>query len=423
MIGRAFGRVVRTSGELLAVALPGARVGDGVRIFGRRGTALTGHVVSVDRAAAAVAPFGTTAGIAVGDRVERDAGALAACIGAGVLGRALDAFGTPLDGRPPPSGRRRPAVFAAPVPHERLPASSPAWSGVAAVDGLLAFARGARIGIFGPPGAGKTTLLETIVAGARADALVVALIGERGREAQAWCARCDPRTTIVCATSDRSASERIRAAEVALAQAVHLATRGAHVLAIVDSLARYAAAVRERRIAAGEPAGRGGYPSGVFADLASYLEAAGTRVSGSITLVASVLSDGGDEHDPLCEGARSLLDGHLVLSPALARAGRFPALDVLASGSRTMPLVAAPAHLADASAVRSALALLAETHDVRMLGLADTNEPRLRAALDAEPSLAAFVHDAAPSAPGRTLSRLAEVALPLHAAGFGARVR
>jgi type III secretion protein N (ATPase) len=419
MIGRPLGSVARAHGELLAVSLPGARIGDGVRVSGRLGRVLTGHVVSVDRAAAVVAPFGAPKGVAAGDRVERDPDALAVPLGIGMLGRALDAFGLPLDGRPIPGGRRRPVAGAAPAPHERLPLREPAWTGIAAVDGLLAFARGARLGIFGPPGAGKTMLLEGILAGASADAIVLALIGERGREAQAWCARAGPRTTVICATSDRSAPERVRAAEVALAQAAHLAARGAHVLLIVDSLARYAIALRERRLAGGEAVGRGGYPPGVFADLARYLEAAGATERGSLTLVASVLSEGSDEHDPLSEAARSLLDGHLVLSPALARAGSFPAIDVLASVSRTFGLVASPEHLACAAAVRAGLALLAESYDLRLLGLADTNEPRLRAALEAERSLAAFVHDPAPSSPQRTLERLAAVALPLRAAGIG----
>ncbi len=418
MIGAALGRVARTHGELLAVTLPGARVGDGVRIHGGR-EPLTGHVVAVDGTGAVVAPFGAVRGIAVGDRVELDARALAVPLGCPVLGRALDAFGRSLDGGPAPEGPPRTALRRAPAPHERLPGGAPLWTGIAAIDGLFAFARGSRIGIFGPPGSGKTTLLEGIVASARADAVVLGLVGERGREAQAWCARRNPRATIVCATSDRSSVERARAAEVALAQAAHLAARGAHVVLILDSLARYAAAVREQRIANGEPAGKGGYPPGVFAEVARYLETAGELRTGSITLVASVLSEAGDEHDPLSEAARSYLDGHLVLSPALARAGRFPALDVLASGSRTFGLVAAPEQRADASAVRSALALLAETHDLRTLGLADTSEARLRAALEAEPALSAFVHDAVPSAPQRSLARLAAVARPLRGAGFG----
>lgn len=415
MIGRPFGSVVRTHGDLLAVALPGVRVGDGVRV----GSTLTGQVVAVGRTEAIVATFGVSHGIAVGDRVERDPDALAAPLGTGILGRALDAFGFPLDGLPAPGGRRRPLVRTTPAPHERLPAIAPFWTGLAGIDGLLAFARGARLGIFGPPGTGKTTLLEGIVAGARADAVVLALVGERGREAQGWCTRSDRRTTVVCATSDRSAPERIRAAEVALAQAAHLAARGANVLLIVDSLARYAAAMRERRVAAGEAVGRGGYPPGVFSDLARYLEAAGSTQRGSITIVASVLSEGSDEHDPLSEAARALLDGHLVLSPALARAGSFPAIDVLASTSRTFPLVASREHLADARAIRAALALLGETFDLRALGLADANAPRLRAAVAAEPSLLALVHDATASAPERTIARVAAAARPLRAAGFG----
>jgi type III secretion protein N (ATPase) len=192
------------------------------------------------------------------------------------------------------------------------------------------------------------------------------------------------------------------------------------VLLVVDSLARYAAALRERRVAGGESVGRGGFPPGVFADIARYLEAAGATARGSITLVASVLSEGADDQDPVSEAARSLLDGHLVLSPALARAGLFPAIDILASSSRTFRFVVGPEHLAGASALRAATALLAETHDLRTLGLAVADDPRLRAATEAEPSLAAFVHDPISSAPQQTLERLAAVTRPLRAAGFGA---
>jgi FliI/YscN family ATPase len=291
---------------------------------------------------------------------------------------------------------------------------TPFWTGVPAIDALLTIGRGARVGFFGAPGAGKTTLLEQIAAGAGGDAVVLALVGERGREAQAWFERLDRRSTIVCATSDRSAAERVRAAMVAMAQARLLRERGFHVVLILDSLARYAAALREQRVALGEPVGRGGYPPSVWAELARYLECAGNASQGSITLLATVLSDGSDDREPLSDAARSLLDGHIVLSGALARAGHFPAIDVLASASRTMDEAISASHAAGARCVRAALALLAESSDARAVGLAAADE-RLRAAVAAEPALHAFLRQGGGAASADTLRTLRSVVALLEA--------
>jgi flagellar biosynthesis/type III secretory pathway ATPase len=278
---------------------------------------------------------------------------------------------------------------------------------------LLVAGRGARIGIFGAPGCGKTTLLATIARNVAADAVVVALTGERGREARHWFERIDARTTLICATSDRSAAERVRAAEIALAHGAHLRERGVHAVVILDSLARYVAALRELRLAAGEALGPGGYPPGVWADLAALVERAGNGRTGSLTLFATVLTDGDDERDPVALAVRSLLDGHVVLSPELARAGRYPAIDAGASLSRTMPEVATAAHCRAAATVRAALETLAATRELRRAGLADVNEPSLAAALALEPALLDFVHGGDPSPPGRTLARLGELAARL----------
>ena len=184
----------------------------------------------------------------------------------------------------------------------------------------------------------------------------MALTGERGREAQHWIARRNERTTVVCATSDRPAPERVLAAHVAVAHAQALRERGLDVLLVLDSLARFAAASREIAVASGESAGRGGFPPSVFAELARLVEVAGAVRDGSITLIATVLSDG-DDRDPVSEAARSILDGHIALSVALAQAGRFPAVDVLGSTSRTMDMVASEPHLRDARALRHTLSL------------------------------------------------------------------
>jgi type III secretion protein N (ATPase) len=311
------------------------------------------------------------------------------CLGTCAFGRALDAAGAPLDGGPPLRGRRVSLELRSPRPNERTAIGEPLWTGVRVVDALLTIGRGARVGIFGAPGAGKTTLLESLVDGCVADAVVVALAGERGREAQHWIARCDERTTVVCATSDRPAHERVAAAHVAVAHAQALRERGLDVLLVLDSLARVAAASREIAVASGESAGRGGYPPSVFAELARLVEVAGAVSGGSITLIATVLSDG-DDRDPVSEAARSLLDGHVALSVGLAQAGRFPSVDVLSSTSRTMEMVASEAHLRDARTLRHTLSLLDRIKDARSLGI-EPVESSARAAVAIESQIESFL--------------------------------
>lgn len=416
MIARGRGRVVGTIGDTVAAVLPGAALGAGVRILPASAPPVGGEIAALEDSRVRILPFGSLAGIAVGDAVETASDALALPLGHALLGRAVDAAGRPLDGGPPLAlGRFRGAAFgAAPVPLERKALREVWWTGVAAIDGLLTIGRGARVGIFGAPGAGKTSLLEAIVAEARGDAVVLALVGERGREAAAWLGRLDRRTTIVCATSDRSASERIRAAEAAMAQAEILRAGGLHVVLVVDSLARYAGALRERRTALAETVGRGGYPPGVWSDLARFLERPGETARGSVTLLATVLSDGGDEREPLSDAARSLLDGHIVLSSELARAGRFPAIDILASASRTMANVVNSEHLRCAADVRAALARLARTEDARELGLAAVDEPALAAAIACEPALETFLRSPGPLGPERMRAELSLLAASLR---------
>lgn len=310
-------------------------------------------------------------------------------LGTCAFGRAIDANGSPLDRGPALRGRCVELRLRSPGPNERVGLVTPLWTGLRVIDGLLTIGRGARIGIFGAPGAGKTTLMESIVRGCAADAVVVALVGERGREAQRWIERRDDRATVVCATSDRTAQERIRAAHVAVVHAAALRERGLHVLLVLDSLARFGTALREIAVAAGQSAGRGGYPPSVFAEMARLVEVAGALECGSITLIATVINDG-DERDPISEAARSVLDGHVMLSMRLAEAGQFPAVDVPASLSRTMDAVAGHSHLRDALTVRRAVALLDRIDDARALGIEPAG-PAERRAIAAESRLKAFL--------------------------------
>lgn len=404
----ACGRVLAAQGGLLEVRLPGVAVGDGVRIEAAR-SQVRGIVTALRAGYAIVAAHDAIDGIVAGDRAFMDRDAERFPLGTALLGRCIDARANPLDGGPPIPSQWRPAALQAPDPAERAPIEEPFWTGVRALDTLLTIGRGARVGIFGAPGCGKSTLLHALMRGAHADAVVVALIGERGREAEEWIRIAPPHACIVCATSDRSAAERVRAAQVAMAQAHALRARGLHVLAIVDSLARYAAALREVAVAAGEAVGRGGFPVSVFSAVARYVEVAGAVRDGSITLVATVLTDG-DERDPLSEAARSLLDGHIELSPALARRGHFPAIDVVASTSRTMGAVTSAAHGNAARAVRRALALLEQTADGRALGIIPAGDALARAVAEEEPLGRFLCQDDGAADPAQSLSRLSALA-------------
>ncbi|HEY9084342.1 MAG TPA: hypothetical protein VIN40_00155 [Candidatus Tyrphobacter sp.] len=401
------GFVERAEGGLLVARLPHAAIGDGVVID----SGATGEVRRVEGPLAHVAVHGSIEGIAAGASVRIDPSARYAVLGMCALGRAIDARGRPLDGAPRLRGRT--VTLDATAPAMRAPVTVPLWSGIRAIDALLTLGKGSRTGIFGPPGVGKTMLLEMFERGCAADAIVIALVGERGREAQAWIARCDPRTTIICATSDRPAAERLRCVRVALAHACALRQRGLDVLVLLDSLARVAAALRELAVANGESTGRGGFPASVFAEMARLVEVGGAAPSGSITLIATVLDDG-DERDPVSDAARSLLDGHVQLSPVLARAGRFPALDVPASASRTMRQVVEPQHLRAASVVRSALAALERSADARALGIA-VEGAALRRAVACELQLEGFLRQEMPAHdPLQSLAMLVDLAHDLE---------
>ena len=413
MIAR--GSVRSAGGGLVGARIPGARVGDAITIEASF-EEVDGRICAVDDRCTLLAVHGSSGGIALGApvRVEPRGGKLA--LGACAIGRALDAKGKPLDGGPVLAGRRVALAQSAPRPDERVAVSEPFWTGVRAIDALLTVGRGARIGIFGAPGAGKSTLLESIVRGSACDAVVVGLVGERGREARRWIDAGIAHATIVCATSDRPASERMQAAAVACAQAAALRDRGLDVLLVLDSLARTAAAAREIAIAAGESAGRGGYPPSVFAGAARMIEIAGATRAGSITMIASVLSDG-DDRDPVSDAARSLLDGHVVLSQRLADAGRFPAIDAPASSSRTMEHVARPAHRRAAAVVRRALALLERTDDARRIGI-EPSDSYARSVLACEDALEALLRqdDGGGTEPAETLATLEAVAAALEPA-------
>ncbi|MBV9271563.1 MAG: hypothetical protein JO165_10730 [Candidatus Eremiobacteraeota bacterium] len=407
------GKITKVQPAQLEALLRCVASGDRVVIATSLGP-LHGTVTEVREERVTIVPVAEARGVRPGDTIAK-AQQMHTRLGVTLLGRAINALGHSLDGRAVCETHVPIPPLRAPSPVERREISEPFWSGIRAIDALLTIGRGARIGVFAGPGLGKSTLLEMLVAHSTADAVVVGLAGERGREAEQWFSRVTPRTTIVCATSDRSAYERIHAAQFAMAQACGLREAGLHVLLVLDSLARYAAALREAAVGAGEPVGRGGYPARVFHELAGFVECAGATKNGSVTMIATVLSDG-DERDPVSDAARSLLDGHIQLSPALAKAARFPAIDVPASVSRTMSHVITEAHRGDAERVRAALATLESCADVRDAGIMPVDPVALRA-IAAEPDLDTFLRQGSERVtPGEALGELAALADTLEEA-------
>lgn len=254
-------------------------------------------------------------------------------------------------------------------PLQRDLVEDPLQLGIKAIDGLLTVARGQRIGIFGEAGVGKSSLLSSIVRGTQADVVVIALIGERGREVREFIDiqlgdEGRKRSVVVVATSDRPAIERVKAAYGATAIAEYFRDQGQHVLLLMDSVTRFARAQREIGLAAGEPPTRRGFPPSLFAALPRLLERAGPGIGGSITGLYTVLIEGDGTLDPVAEETKAILDGHIVLSADLAQRGQFPAIDVLRSRSRLMDAVVTRSHRTNATKVRE---LMARYEDIELL--------------------------------------------------------
>jgi FliI/YscN family ATPase len=261
---------------------------------------------------------------------------------------------------------------------------------------------GQRIGLFAGSGVGKSTLLGALARGARADAVVVALVGERGREVGEFIDRSlgaqgRRRSTVVVTTSDASALERLRAAQVATALAEAMRDDGADVLLLVDSVTRFARAQREVGLAAGEPPARRGYPPSVFAALPRLLERAGTAAAGSITAVYTVLVEGDDLDEPIADEVRGILDGQIVLDRFLASHGHFPAIDVVRSISRVMPSVVSTGRCEAANHVRSLISVFEQKRDLILLGgYVMGSDSRVDRAIAARNDVEAFLRQPSP---------------------------
>lgn len=364
------GRVERVTGFILEGRVRGVRIGAMVQIE-REHDWVPGEVVGFRDGRVLIVPESHTRGIAAGAFIRSAARAPTFPVGPELLGRVLDPFGTPIDGGGPLTTNAKAPVHAdPPAVHARANVVEPLETGIRVIDGLLTCGRGQRVGLFAGAGVGKTMLIRQIAAQAQADVVVMGLIGERGIEARDLLSSPPhPHTVMVVATSDRPPMERVRGAQAATAVAEYFRERGKQVLLVVDSLTRYAMALREIGLAAQEPPATKGYPPSVFARLPQLLERVGPiSCGGSITGFFTVLVEGDDLADPVADAARSLLDGHIVLSRELAGSGHFPAVDVLASASRVALKVTDKAQREAAAEARRALSTLVEVDELRALG-------------------------------------------------------
>ena len=368
------GRVTALVGLVLRATLPGARVGDQVRIL-RQGTgALLAEVVGFASDEVVLMPLGDPVGVGPDCLVEGTGRPLSLRCGEALLGRVLDGLGQPMDGGAPlgPELVDWPVERPAPDPLTRPRIDRPLPLGVRALDALLTVGDGQRVGLFAGSGVGKSTLLGQLARGSDADVCVVCLVGERGREVREFLDEALgaglSRSVVVCATSDAPPLVRLKSPLVATAVAEYFRDRGARVLLLMDSVTRYARALREVGLASGEPPARRGYPPSVFAALPRLLERSGAAARGSITAIYTVLVEGGDMEEPIADEVRGILDGHVVLSRELAQRNHYPAIDVLQSLSRVMPAVTTPEHRRAAGRLRELLATYERHRDLILLG-------------------------------------------------------
>lgn len=396
------GHVRELVGLLVAADGPAAAMGDLCEIRPAAGRPVRAQVVGFREGRVLLMPLEETGGLQPGDPVIARPEAARIAVGPALLGRVLDGFGQPMDGGPAieSDGRGYDLYAAPPGPLEREPITERLVTGVRAIDSLLPFGKGQRVGIFGGSGVGKSTLLGAMARHNSADVSVIALIGERNREVREFLEHeLGPeglaRSVLVVATSDVPAPLRIRAGHVALAISEYFRDQGKSVLLVLDSVTRLAMAQREIGLAAGEPPGQKGYTPSVFQLLPKMFERAGNFRQGSITGFFTVLVEGDDFNEPICDAARAILDGHVILSRELGAMGHYPAIDVLNSVSRLAGKVAPAEQRAAAATLREALATFQQSEDLINLGAyAAGSNPALDAAIQLRPRLLEFLKQA-----------------------------
>ena len=369
------GRVVKIVGLTIESVGPEAKLNDLCRILVNKveNQYVMAEVVGFREKRLLLMPFDSVEGLGVGCIVENTGHPLSVSVDDNILGHTVDGIGRPTDVTSLTMRYEYPVEAAPPDPMERTIISEVLPLGVKAVDGLITVGKGQRIGIFAGSGVGKSTLLGMFARNTKADINVIALIGERGREVREFIERDlgeegMKRSVVVVATSDKPALIRNKAAKTATAIAEYFRDQGKDVLLMMDSLTRFSMAQREIGLASGEPPVTRGYPPSVYAEMPKLLERAGTSDKGSITGLYTVLVDGDDFNEPITDTARSILDGHIMLSRNLAHKNHYPAIDVLQSISRVMSAIDTKEHKALAGRLKSVLATYHESEDLINIG-------------------------------------------------------
>ncbi|MFN7955718.1 MAG: FliI/YscN family ATPase [bacterium] len=422
---RPMGHVTRVVGLVVEGRAPGSTVGSLCRIIPEQaGPDVFAEVVGFRDDRALLMPLGSLLGVGPGSRICLERRSIGVAVGAALLGRVVDALGRPMDDGPALLLSDEAPLSPEPMnPMRRSRIVEPLDLGVRSLNTLTTCGRGQRMGIFAGSGVGKSTLLGMIAHHARADVNVIGLIGERGREVGDFVEKIlGPdglaRSVVVAATSDESPLLRRRGAFAATAIAEYFRRRGADVLLLMDSVTRLAAAQREIGMAAGEPPAARGYTPSVFAMIPQLLERAGSvRGEGSITGLYTVLVDGDDLNDPIADTVRSILDGHVVLSREIAGQGRFPAVDVLASVSRSINDLIPPSHLALTRKLRQLLSTYQRAEDlIRIGGYVKGSDPRVDEAILRIDAIHAFLTQA-PNEPVNMERAVQDLAAAVGATG------
>jgi flagellum-specific ATP synthase len=413
------GCVARTEGMTVSAAGFPAPVGAVAEIQREMAPPLLAEVIGFRDDLTVLYPFSDLAGVRHGNRVRLSRTTRWLRVGAELLGRVIDANGNVVDGRSEPAMHERTAFTRRPPhPCERPRIHQPISTGVRALDGMLTCGRGQRMGIFSGSGVGKSILLGMMARYSSAEVIVIALIGERGREVNEFLERdLGPsglaKSVVIVATSNEPALLRVQAASTATAIAEYFRDQGKDVLLLMDSLTRYALAQREIGLAAGEPPTTRGYPTSVFALLPKLVERAGRGTKGSITAFYSVLVEADDPNEPISDAVRGLLDGHTWLARRLASRGHYPAIDVLESLSRLMPDVTAEEHRRAAISARELLAAYRDHEDLISVGAYRRGSNKLvDAAIEMQPDINRYLRQTVqqPS----TLEEAREGLLQLH---------
>jgi len=392
------GRVTQVLGQVIESEGPFCSAGDACEVVSARGEVFAGQVIGFRGPTVLSMTFEPPCHLRFGDRVVSRGARPQLRVGDALIGRVINALGNPLDGGiSPAADGSRDLEHAAPLPFERELIREPIGTGIRAIDAFLACGLGQRMGIFGGSGVGKSTLLGMMARNTNADLTVLALIGERGREVREFLEHSLGeaglrRAVVVVSTSDQTPLLRVRGALAATTVAEHFAARGKNVLLFVDSLTRLAMAQREISLTAGEPPTSKGYTPSVFSTMARLIERAGRFKTGSITGFYTVLMEGDDQQDPIVDGARALLDGHIMLDRKLAAQNHYPPISILDSVSRLMPAVCSREHMEKASQLRELLAAYRASEDLVRIGAYQKgNDPLLDRALSVLPGLRAFL--------------------------------